>query len=99
LNAFQINWDSDWHGAVSRSINVRRKDLDFMPSRRQRVAETMSRKDWPSIAHSGQVAWDNVEHTHKSTSQRPAARKREISADCTQALPRSPIFALVSIAF
>src|SRR5262249_3359016 len=72
LNAFQINWESNWHGAVSRPINVRSKNLDFMLSRRQRLAEAMGRKDWPSIAHSGQVARDDVKDTHKTTFPRPA---------------------------
>ena len=40
-----------------------------MPSRRKRLAEAMSRKDWASIAHSRQVARDDVEDPHKSTWQ------------------------------
>jgi hypothetical protein len=40
-----------------------------MSSRRQRLAEAMSRKDWPSVAHSRQVARDDVEDPHKSTWQ------------------------------
>ena len=38
-----------------------------MPSHGQRLAEVMGRKDWPSIAHSRQVARDDVENPHKST--------------------------------
>src|SRR5450759_2223250 len=72
LNAFQINRKSDWHGTVSRPVNVRSKDLDFMPSCRQRLAEAMNRKDWPSIAHSRQVARDDVKDPHKSIFARPA---------------------------
>jgi hypothetical protein len=73
LHAIQINWKSDWHGTVSGAINVRSKDLDFMPSRRQRLTKAMSRKDWSSIAHCRQVARDDVEHMHKSTFARPAS--------------------------
>jgi hypothetical protein len=67
LNAFQIDRKSDWHTTVSRTINIRSKDLDFMPSCYQRLAETMSCKDRSSIAHGRQVARDDVEDPHKST--------------------------------
>src|SRR5437899_7020940 len=64
-NAFQINRNSDWHGTASRPVNVRSKDMDFMPSCRHRLAEAVNRKDWPSIAHSRQVARDDVEDPHR----------------------------------
>src|SRR6516165_11569223 len=66
-NAFQINREADWHGASSRPVNVRSKDVDLMPSRRQRLAKAVGSKDWPSVAHSWHVARDDVKHLHKST--------------------------------
>src|SRR5262249_35019331 len=74
LNAFQIDGKSDWHRTVSRPINVRSKDMNFVPSHRQRLAEAVSRKDGPSIAHSRQVARDDVEDPHKSSSGRTRVR-------------------------
>src|SRR5437016_14215609 len=68
-NAFQINRNSDWHGTVSRPVNVGSKDLDFMSSRRQCLAEAMSCNDWPSIAQGGQVAGDDVQDPHKGLFQ------------------------------
>jgi hypothetical protein len=65
VNAFQINRQSDWYGTVSRPVDVRSKNLDFMPSRRQCLAEAMSCENWPSIAHSRQIGWDDVEDPHK----------------------------------
>jgi hypothetical protein len=32
LDTFQINRRTDWHRTVSRPVNVRRKDLDFVAS-------------------------------------------------------------------
>src|SRR5262245_33405591 len=66
LNAFQINWKSDWHWAGSRPVNICSKDLNFVPSSGQRFAEGMSSKDWASITHGGQVARNDVEDPHKS---------------------------------
>ena len=78
LNAFQINGRTDWHRTVSRPVNVRSKDLDVMPPRRQSLAQTMSRKDWPAITHSRQVARDDVEDPHKSTFQNTLLQVRLI---------------------
>ena len=60
LNAVQIYRNSDWHGTISRPVNVCSKDLDFMSSYRQRLAEAMDRKYRPSIAHGRQIARNNV---------------------------------------
>src|SRR5262245_46288877 len=68
-NAFQINRNSDWHGTVSRPVNIRSKDLDFMPSCRHRLADAVNRKDWPSVPHSRQVARDDVEDPQKALFQ------------------------------
>src|SRR5215471_17324708 len=68
-NAFQINRKADWHGASSRPVNVRSKDVDLMPSRRQRLAKAVGSKDWPSVAHCRHVARDDMKHPHKSTFQ------------------------------
>ena len=80
LNAFQINRKSDWHGTVYRPVNVRSKDLDLMPPRHQRLAESMGREDWPSIAHSRQVARNDVKDPHKSTFARPALLRLQLIA-------------------
>jgi hypothetical protein len=69
LNAIKIHRRSDWRGANARSIDVSGKDLHFVPSCRQCSAEAMDRKNWPSIAHSWQVAWDHMEDSHVPTLQ------------------------------
>src|SRR5215468_3776079 len=68
LNAFEIDRVSNWYGTVSRPVDIRSKDLDFMASRHQRLAEAMNREDWPSIPHSRQVARGNVEDPHRTGS-------------------------------
>jgi hypothetical protein len=40
--------------------------MDFMSPRRQGFTKAMARKNWPSITHCGQVAWDDVKEPHKS---------------------------------
>lgn len=66
-NTFQINRKSDWHGACSRPVNVRSKDVDLMSSRRQGLAKAVGSKDRPSVAHSRHVARDDMKHPHEST--------------------------------
>src|SRR5262249_19498845 len=80
-NAFQIDRNSDWHGTVCRTVNVRSKDLDLMPSCRQRLAEAVNRKDWPSIPHSRQVARDDVKDPHKSN-RRPERKLASVRRRC-----------------
>jgi len=71
LNAIKIHRRSDWRGANARSVDVSGKDLHFVPSCRQCSAEAMDRKNWSSIAHSWQVAWDHMEDSHVPTLQIP----------------------------
>src|SRR5262245_2277368 len=54
-------------GANARSIDIRGKDLHFVPFCCQCAAEAMDCKNWSSIAHSWQIARNHMEDTHGPT--------------------------------
>src|SRR5262245_41651867 len=64
LNALKIHRLSDWSGSNSRPVSVSGKDLQFVPSCRQRPAEAVDRKNRPAIAHGRQIGRNHMENSH-----------------------------------
>src|SRR5262245_5270046 len=67
LNAIKIHRRRDWSGSNSRPVTVSGKDLQFVPSCRQRSAEAMDRKNRPPIPHGGKIGRNDVEDSHCPT--------------------------------
>src|ERR1700738_676550 len=74
LNAVEIHRCRYWSGSNSRSINVSREDVQFVPSCRERSAEAVDRKDWSPIADRRQIARNHMKDSHVQTPKKSMSR-------------------------
>ena len=59
-HAVQNHRNFNWHLAISRAIDIRSKNFNFMSPRYQRLAKPMHRNNRSAISHGGQVGGNDV---------------------------------------